>query len=517
MSTRIKELIVILTIAALIFRLAKPIAVAFCSESHFRRRRNVWFALTISAFLSPNFWLYAFVAIPLIIWASKKDDNPVALYVLLLQVIPTIPIDIPVVGIQHLFPLDNYRVLSFCILIPAAWRLRRSPQSSKQIHGLGVMDILLFSYGALEIAFFSRPDLANHLLLEDSATNMLRRGFLFFVDVYVLYYVVSRSSSTRGAINETLSAFCIACGLMSAFAVFEAIKRWLLYAELGTTWSGYAGFGFYLLRGDTVRAQASAGHPLALGYLIAISYGFWLYLKTQVHAPRRFLLIDLLFWLGLIAAYSRGPWIGAAVIYFTFTALGPRRLSRFLKSIAVVALITAAVGVTPLGNRIIRVLPFMGGSIDSGSIDYRQQVLERSWELIQQHLFFGDQFFLSKMESLRQGQGIIDIVNTYLEIALGKGLVGLSLFLGFILIALIKAYGPIGRLVKSDPGLALFGACLVACITGTLLMIENCSFIFGYEKMFYILAALAAAYAHLSWLPPERSPAGTQNPPLVVR
>jgi hypothetical protein len=52
----------------------------------------------------------------------------------------------------------------------------------------------------------------------------------------------------------------------------------------------------------------------------------------------------------------------------------------------------------------------------------------------------------------------------------------------------------------TDPELASLGACLVSGIVGTLLMIENCSFVLGYEKMFFVLAGFAAAYAHLGYV-----------------
>jgi len=125
MSASLKELIVVLAIAAVIFKLAKPIALHFSTEQDFARRRNVWFVLTVTAFLSPSFWLFAVVAVPLMTWAGRRDTNPVAFYLLLLHVIPSIPVEIPVVGINQLFELDNYRLLSFCVLVPAAWRLQR--------------------------------------------------------------------------------------------------------------------------------------------------------------------------------------------------------------------------------------------------------------------------------------------------------------------------------------------------------------------------------------------------------
>ena len=73
-------------------------------------------------------------------------------------------------------------------------------------------------------------------------------------------------------------------------------------------------------------------------------------------------------------------------------------------------------------------IPFFGQSTDDASVDYRQRLAERSWELIQLHPFFGDPLVLTKMEDLRQGEGIIDLVNTYAGITLFYGSIGLLRF-----------------------------------------------------------------------------------------
>src|SRR6202795_1885218 len=210
MLINIKALIVVLAIAAVVFRLGKPIALLFCSEPDFARRRNVWFVLTVTAFLSPSFWLFVLVATPLLAWAGRKDVNPLALYLILLHVIPPILVDIPVVGgIKQLFGLDNYRLLSFCVLIPAAWRLRKL-RSLNRIRGLTAMDYSILAFGLLQLFHYVPPDLPDHTILQDSATNVLRRGFLFFVDIYVLYFVASRSCSSRRALIDAMSAVCLA-------------------------------------------------------------------------------------------------------------------------------------------------------------------------------------------------------------------------------------------------------------------------------------------------------------------
>ena len=128
MLANIKALIVVLTIAATIFYLAKPIALRFMSEEDFSRRRLVWIVLTVVGFLSPNFWLYALVAVPMFVWAGRNDSNPIALYLLLLHVVPPVAVSIPLVGNNGLFDLDNYRLLAFCVLLPATIRYRKNPE-----------------------------------------------------------------------------------------------------------------------------------------------------------------------------------------------------------------------------------------------------------------------------------------------------------------------------------------------------------------------------------------------------
>src|ERR1700675_2899354 len=209
MLINIKALIVVLAIAAVVFRLGRPIALQFSSAPDFARRRNVWFVLTATAFLSPSFWLFVLVATPLLTWAGRKDSNPLALYLILLHVIPPIPVDIPVVGIKQLFALDNYRLLSFCVLIPAAWRLKRLTNLNR-IRGLTAMGFAILAFGVLQLLYFVPPDLPDQTILQDSATNVLRRGFLFLVDIYVLYFVASRTCSSRRALIDAMSAVCLA-------------------------------------------------------------------------------------------------------------------------------------------------------------------------------------------------------------------------------------------------------------------------------------------------------------------
>ena len=129
MLNNLKALVVVFTIAAIVFAVARPVCLRFMAENDFVRRRNIWFALTITAFVSPNFWLFAAVALPLLAWGASKDPNPVAFYMLVYCIIPPIiSFEIPVVGINALFRMNYLRVLAFAILIPVAWRLIQSKE-----------------------------------------------------------------------------------------------------------------------------------------------------------------------------------------------------------------------------------------------------------------------------------------------------------------------------------------------------------------------------------------------------
>src|SRR6266850_4531540 len=113
MLNNLKALIIVLPVAMLVFAAAKSTCLQFMTEEDFRRRRNIWLGLTLTAFISPSFWLFVFLAFVLIAWGARRDANPVALYVLLLHTIPPVlAMEIPIVGVNALFTVDFPRVLA---------------------------------------------------------------------------------------------------------------------------------------------------------------------------------------------------------------------------------------------------------------------------------------------------------------------------------------------------------------------------------------------------------------------
>jgi O-antigen ligase len=466
-SQSLKGLLVVLAIAWAVFRFARPIALLFSTQDDFLCRRNAWFAVTIAAFLCPTFWLFCLVAAFIILWAARRDSNPSALYVMLIYVVPEFTWPVPMVGIESLVGLDFPMLLSLCLMAPAALRLVRSKQPPTQLR-LELADYCLLAYLALTSVYYLLVESAPGVLVTWTFTNCLRRAVEAFISIYVPFFVISRSSKSRSELQDTLAAFCLTCAVMAAIGVFEGARHWLLYVEMRRQWD--PAYNPYLERGGFLRAMASTSHSLVFGYVLALAFGVWLSLMSRVQSARSRVAVIVLYWAGLLASYARGPWLGGILIYFSYVVVSGRKLSSLLKAAVTIGLIAAVVLASPVGDRIQKVVPLLGGTLAAGSITYRQRLLDRALEVIQDSPLLGDQYALLKMEDMRQGEHIIDLMNGFVNILLDNGFVGLSLFLSFVLVGLYRGWRVSGEAPQVGTELAAIAAALVACLLGLMEM-----------------------------------------------
>jgi|SRR5579871_1406027 len=511
MILSLKEFIVVFAIAIVVFRLAKPVLLKFASPQDLARRQMVWLCLTATAFFATSFWLFALLAIPLTIWAGRRDSNPCALYLMLLVIIPPIEVPLPMIGMPYLLMMSNFLILSFCIMTPVALRLFRSKDKNREI-GLRFTDFCLIAYGLLTAVLYVHTIRPDGGLYPATFTDACRRGFVFFFDVWVPYYAISRASADRAKLVEMMATYSLSCALLAAIGIFEAVRHWYLYGEMAVRLGAPGPGAQYLMRGTSLRAMASTGHAMALAYMLVPAYGFWLYLKNRVSQKRWRYCGTIIFWGGLFAAYTRGAWIGAVLVYFLFAALQPHSTSRIFKATSVAFVMGTFIYFSPLGDKVVSVLPGLGGTVDNDNIIYRERLWHRSWEIIQHSPFFGDQEAMLKMADVRQGEGKVDLINAYAGILLDNGFVGLALFASFILSALYIAWLGMRGAGTRDDDLPLIGAGLVACIIGMLLMFANGNFGGGPAQVFYVLAAFGVGYGSMVRL----SGQDVQKPPLLI-
>jgi O-antigen ligase len=143
----------------------------------------------------------------------------------------------------------------------------------------------------------------------------------------------------------------------------------------------------------------------------------------------------------------------------------------------------------------------LGDDPEQGStIDYRRELLETSLALIRQSPWLGVPNYGAYMEHLRQGEGIIDIVNTYLRVTLDAGLVGLTMFLLPHLIVLTSLAVALGGQGRHQTGQAVdpFVPAFVATILGLLACLLTTSLWFNMPQLLLICIAVAAVWLHMS-------------------
>jgi O-antigen ligase len=293
-------------------------------------------------------------------------------------------------------------------------------------------------------------------------------------------------------------AFVVAALVLSAIGAFEFARRWLLYTSLEETLGMQRAFTNYLMRGESLRALGSLGHPIALGYVMAVATGFFLYLRKSVRSTTAWSLGLVALVVGLLAPVSRGPWVGAAAMLLVFVATGPSTVRGFVKVALAGVIILPLMLLTPAGEAIIDHLPFIG-TVDEGSVTYRQRLLEISIQVILQNPFFGAYNFIYSpaMQELKQGQGIIDIVNTYVAIGLGSGLVGLSIFLAFFGAVAVGIYKSMSNLADRNDELYLLGRVLLSTLLGILVIIATVSSVSVIPLIYWSVAGLGVAYARM--------------------
>src|SRR5262245_11309349 len=119
MPENIRALIVVLTLAVPAFYLGRQIAGSVGTDREFAVWRNVWFSVTVVAFLSLNFFVHALMVAIAFLYARSFRAAPVGLFFILLLAVPLGKIVIGGAGIVNwLFDLNNARLLAIVLLLP---------------------------------------------------------------------------------------------------------------------------------------------------------------------------------------------------------------------------------------------------------------------------------------------------------------------------------------------------------------------------------------------------------------
>lgn len=551
MPEHLRALVFLLFLGGVVWTIAgrKRVGLPIAPED-FSRRRNLWFAATALAFLAHDFWIFMAVLALTVGLSARSERNPIALFLVIALAIPPFFREIPgALGIDHIIALDVPRLLALVLLLPAWFVLRARPDVQR--FGTLWPDRLLAAYLVL---YFAAQ------VPYDSLTNSVRLGLVYpFLEVFLPYYVASRTLRSVKAFKDVVATFAVTAMALGLIAAFESLRGWLLYSALnealGIPWH----LSNYLMRGEggRLRAQASLGHSIVLGYTLVVALILFALLRPEMSAPRvvndgptnrastnfggRFgtslvgalLAVPLallaflrpssyvpgrpapiatptrfpsMAWragalvilVGLIASLSRGPWVGAVAGLLVLAATGPQVMSRLLKLSTGGVLAIGALMTTEAGRRIVEFLPFVG-SVDNMNVSYRQRLFDVSIDVILQRPLFGAYDFMRNplLEQMRQGEGIIDIVNSYLGVAMRNGLVGLALFLGVFLVIGWGLVQCLRRIEDKDSEDHLLGRVLLAALAAVMVTIATVSSILTVPLLYWSLLGMAVAYRQM--------------------
>jgi len=483
-----RALIIIIGLSSITFWLLfKPLSKTI-QKAELSRWRNIWIALVVATFLSPSFWIFALAAFVLLyVLGPREAEQRIVYYILLMCALPNLSSAIPgFAGINYIFHLNYSRILIFVFLLPLLFFGKNDPLSPRKF-GTG-SDWLLILFLSLESILLFR---------DNTTTNAMRESFLLFVDVFTPYYVISRYITSPHQFRNIFFVLLISIVPFTLIGIFETARHWHLYHEIRLVLSDV--FIEYSRRSDLLRATAVFASPIALGYVLTIGFGALLFAKPYLDSRKKFYLLAIFFILALLSTISRGAWLGFGVLVITYILLGQDRIKHLAIGLISFLLLIPFISLTPFWDKFIQLLPFVG-SADSGTISYRQRLIEQAWIVFQRNPVFGSATYrdTAEMESMRQGQGIIDVVNSYIHIVLSTGVVGLSLFILFFLTLLLGIYRSMRRLPEHEIEMLRLGRVLFATITSILFMIATVSSIDYIPVFYWLFAGLSAAYIFLA-------------------
>lgn len=490
MAEHLRALAVVLGLGFAYFYATKGALTQILPVQTFARWRNLWLAATLVLFLSHSLWL-ATVLLGAILLAVRGGEKQVmGLYFVLLFVAPPAPAVIPGLGIiDHVWVLDHYRLLGLTLLLPAAILLLQ--RSSTVRLGSWSVDWMVLGYlSVLSLLAFR----------EGNVTHGLRTVLSAWVDIFLPYYVASRSIRSMDDFKQSLAGFVISSMLLALVGIFEVMRSWKLYqAVLSALGTNELMFGHYLMRSGLLRPAAAVGNSITLGYLLVVGLGFYLFLKEFFIRPTQRFLGMVVLACGILASLSRGPWVGALVLIGIYVLTGPQPVRRLMKMLLFTVPMIVLLNLVPGGRWFIDMLPFVG-TIEQGNVEYRADLITAAWPVIERNLFFGSTDYLDapELQVAIQGDGIIDIVNTYLGVTLHSGLVGLVFFAGaFGCTLLVVRRGVLRSRRLLDPHLTVLGRLLLAAVATTMVIIYTVSSIGAIPVVYWPLLGLGVAYAAL--------------------
>lgn len=413
-----------MNLAAIVFAMASvACAIFILPHSMFCGYRNriavAWLlGMPLISFVSNPGLLFLILFTCLFAVAPVKTDRRLFLFMALVPALPLyIQMEVPFPGINYLFALNYYKMVVIAFLLPLFFIPAASDTPGQR---WSVIDFCIVSY-----LLYSMTQIGMYYGL----TSALRFILDQILIIGIPYFALTRFATRPEIVEKCLKGFVVAAVILGVIAVTVTIKQWDFYRI-----SHFDPIAAAVeLRGGLLRVQATLTTH-SLGFHLAIAVVCLEYLKTRMRIgflwlwAMRTVLLSGMYFTG-----SRGAMVGLIVALAIYVVLSIRN-SALRWTLIVVGGVFASIAsyILMFGN---------AAEYDTyGSFTYRQWLLDASLEYLAMHPLFGDVGYIDSghFDHLVQGQGIIDITNMYLQVALNYGLIGIFLFFLPFLITIIR-------------------------------------------------------------------------------
>lgn len=370
-------------------------------------------AMPLTAWGAPSVWLLYAVMLWMVPLFARKPGEVAPMYMFSLLLLPGLDTSMILGGVK-LFEFGVHDALAIGAMI------RLLLFTHGKVGGFRALDMPVAAILLVLVAGLAR---------DTTVTNFIRLLLNIGMDYAFPYFILSRSVRTMDDVRLCMVWLTCAAVIISIILLYEARTGWPIYNGLYDR-HGIVADLLVKTRGGVLRAGGPFLESTSMAMVLVFCLlAAWLS-RPAFRSKLHYLGILLLLLVGLSAPQSRGAWIGL-FIGMTVADLYRGRIVLLLRRCALAGLAWGILmGLAQVSPYVSETIGLSGGSVDT--VDYRERLFERGLEEFKKSPLVGYSFpeAMIRLDDLRQGEGIVDLVNTYIFIALISGAIGLLIFLG---------------------------------------------------------------------------------------
>lgn len=324
----------------------------------------------------------------------------------------------------------------------------------------------------------------------NNVTYSIRACNQVILNLGLPYITISRAFARSRVPGDLMLSGVLGVCILALIASFEAPRHWLLYDTMPQFIGADPDLssGYVKQRGGLLRSRATFPESTGLSMLLGVQVVILVALRRHVGSRLAFFT--------LLAVLGAGMFFTLARICYIVVVVG--LIACMVHERKWVGLFKMALAIPLCGSALLmlsHVVPTLAASMGTGedaagSVDYRSELLASGLDLVRDNWLTGLSMtdIYGHLEHLRQGEGIIDLVNQPLTIMMRGGIIGATLYYGMLagVLATLFARGPA---MRRDNAAAATG-----CFAGLIGMMASLTTTsYGRNEATYVILLAAGA------------------------